>query len=216
MYIFGYKYGTEPRNLKTDEQWLAYGYQNFEMMFSVNGFTFSDIERTEFRKLLSFRKISAGFEYVVQGKYDKNILYNISAPAKLVRNNNGKEVLTDLLSPGNLIFSTRSFYYNEPSDMSIISLAQDYAFTMNGTRLKKFLMKVNSPAFLKLLQRFMVYILQKQLRFLKMHTLDSEERIIAVEEFYPGIFKNFNKKVWAEYLGLTPETLSRIINNSRR
>jgi CRP-like cAMP-binding protein len=124
-------------------------------------------------------------------------------------NNNGDEFTKAILSENNFISSYSAMILNKPSYFSIEALEYSHVLEINWIDFNKL---VESDVFwVKFLMKFLEkgYI-AKEKRERDLLLLDAEARYKNFLTEFPGMEQRVKQGIIASYLGIKPETLSRI------
>lgn len=120
-----------------------------------------------------------------------------------------RRIVTDFWQPGQIIFSPKSFF-EQVADDDIIQLTVDSA-----------LLAVSHESFTKLVEAFPVagrlarditadYYAKSEEKIVDLHTLDAWGRYTKLVRTHHGIEMNVSQELIAAYLGITPQSLSRL------
>lgn len=130
-------------------------------------------------------------------------------------NNEGYEQIADLGMEGAWITDIESFCMLTPSRYNIDALEDSEVLVTTQEKLA--IMREASPTFVKLgirLEEQRCIALQNRLGVTMGHT--AEERFLFLQNVYPEYLKRFPQNMLASFLGLSPETVSRIRKNSQK
>lgn len=133
----------------------------------------------------------------------KGILRSYSVDEK------GVERIYQFAPEGWYIGDLYSFITNEPSTLNIDALEDSELVLMSNTSVEE--LKTKIPKFLQFsfLQMQNAYV-ALQRRLFDMVNLTTEEKYNKLVATYPNIVQRVPQHMIASYLGLTPETLSRV------
>lgn len=124
-------------------------------------------------------------------------------------NNLGKEAINGIAIENNFCTSVASFINQIPSEESIMALEKTELIYIN---FRNFMLLIGThPVF----KEIYIKILEDYITFLTWRVestmiLDAKQRYDTLMKIYPKLFLKIANKDIAEYLGITPETLSRI------
>lgn len=121
----------------------------------------------------------------------------------------GKEYILYFAPEKWFIMDRDSMYFNRPSQYFIQALEPTRVAIINDSFFKK--MEFEVPAFRdfnNLLLHNHISVLQKRITMLMSNT--AEERYLQFIKTYPNIFSRVPQTMIASYLGITPESLSRV------
>lgn len=121
----------------------------------------------------------------------------------------GEEITLGFFAEGDCIILIDSFYYNRPSEVEIRSIEKSEVWTLGRERLRDIL--ANNNEISKLTFERIHGLLADYARSLESFvTMNAKERYTMLLEEHPEIVLRSPQKFIAEYLGITPVSLSRI------
>lgn len=173
----------------------------------------SDADQSEINKLLSnctIRKYEKGDFVLRQGDYCKHTFFVESGLLRQYSiDEKGKEHIIQF-APENWFMSDReSVYFNQPSVYFIQALEDTTVFLIS----EEFILELSKTddVFLaynnKLLHN---HIRHLQRRITQLQSATAEERYLYFIEIYPDLMLRISQIYIASYLGITPESLSRV------
>ena len=111
--------------------------------------------------------------------------------------------------PGETIFSSWGYFRGHPSRYTICSSSDSIAIEMRNSTIQK--LSESSPAFLKWIQGLLMDILVNEDDVLvDISSPKAEKRYLAFIKKMPELFNSVPLKEIAGYIGVTPQSLSRI------
>jgi CRP-like cAMP-binding protein len=115
-----------------------------------------------------------------------------------------------LFAPENWLLADReSEYFNQPSSYFIEALEDSEVYLITQDALLKF--SNSNPAFMETnIHMLQKHILSLQKRVTMMQSATAEERYLEFIKTYPDILMRVPQTMVASYLGIAPESLSRI------
>lgn len=124
-------------------------------------------------------------------------------------NEDGKEAINGIAIENNFCTSISSFINQVPSEESIKTLEETKLIYINFRNFKH--LTETYPVY----QQIYIKILEDYLTFLTWRVesvmlMNSKQRYETLMKIYPKLFLKISNKDIAEYLAITPETLSRI------
>lgn len=113
-------------------------------------------------------------------------------------------------APENWILSDRaSQYFNKPSDYYIKAIEHSVVVYVQATFMEKAAaLSTTFSCFLENSLQRNIYIQQKRINSLL--AMSAKERYLSFMEMYPGLLMRVPQWMIASYLGITPESLSRV------
>lgn len=124
-------------------------------------------------------------------------------------NDLGKEAINGIAIENNFCTSIASFINQTPSSENIKALEETQLIYINFRNFKLLIEKfpVYKEIYIKILEDYITF---KTWRLESVMLMDSKERYNTLIKIFPKLFLKISNKDMAEYMGMTPETLSRI------
>ncbi len=170
---------------------------------------FSDQEWLEFWSRMDLAEYKKN-EFILKAGHVENYLYFlVSGIARLYLNSDTKEFTLRFNFPGQFFNAYSSFFTRTPSCYSIEAITDIRLYRMSFDRLEE-LYKVTSNAAIvgrRALEYFYLLKEQREIRLL-CHTAEENYRELQKEQ--PDLIQLIPQKYLASYLGITPQSLSRI------
>ena len=156
------------------------------------------------------KKIKKGTFLIFAGDFcdstffvEKGLLRQYSIDSK------GKEHILQFAPEGWLVTDRESMFFNKPSKFNIEALEDTEVFTLNLSMLEKLEQEIpNFATFNNELLNNHIRHLQNRINLLLSAT--AEERYVSFIKMYPDILARVPQLMVASYLGITPESLSRV------
>jgi CRP/FNR family transcriptional regulator, anaerobic regulatory protein len=166
-----------------------------EFEFFEQTVDFIDIKKKDF--LLKAGEVENYMYYVIEGAFRHYLVKD------------GKEICTDFVFPDTMMSSFISFGAKKPSMINIQALADAKVMRISKQNVDKFNdFSRNSERFTR--QTMEILYTQKALREISLISTTAEERYLKLLQKQPKIEKIIAVKDLATYLGIHPESLSRI------
>ncbi|PKR82341.1 cyclic nucleotide-binding protein [Brumimicrobium salinarum] len=121
----------------------------------------------------------------------------------------GKEHIISFAPEGWLVTDRESVFFNEPSAYNIQALEDSQVVIIDDELLQRIAQK--APNFVRFNSRLLhnhIRHLQQRINLLLSAT--AEERYLKFVSMYPNILQRVPQSMIASYLGITPESLSRV------
>ncbi|MAX81479.1 MAG: cyclic nucleotide-binding protein [Crocinitomicaceae bacterium] len=156
------------------------------------------------------KSIKANAFFVRAGDHPTKIAFVYSGLFRYVyTNNKGDEFTKSLIPENNFISSYSAMIQNRPSSFAIEALEDARILEVSWERFQPFL--AQDAFWLKFLLQFIEKgFIAKEKRERDLLLLDAETRYRNFLQEFPGIDQRVKQGVIASYLGIQPETLSRI------
>ncbi|MBI1937808.1 MAG: Crp/Fnr family transcriptional regulator [Ignavibacteriales bacterium] len=163
-----------------------------------------------FRDAATTRKFRKNEIITEQNKVEKYLSYIESGSTAIIyTNEHGKKICFDLNYEGEYVSSYASFVTKTPSMHYVIALENTIILSIDFDTLENL---YNTSKAFERMGRLAVEsaLLYKENRFLSVLVKSAEERYMELIEKTPDVLKRTPQKYIASYLGITPESLSRI------
>lgn len=144
----------------------------------------------------------------VKGTIDTNVYYVESGSLRIFVLNNDEEQVIRFGYEKNLITALDSYLSGKPSDLYIQALKKTVVRVITKAQIEEFLKEESHwLLWVKILEDF---VLQQMEREIDILTASAKERYNRVLKRSPQLFQQIPNKHIANYLRMTPETLSRL------
>jgi CRP-like cAMP-binding protein len=175
--------------------------------FNQIGINEKDLE--QFLKLLKKKTYESGETILQNGETDGHLSFLKSGIIRFFVNNGDKELTFDFVFPNSFYCHYDSFYSRKPTQFNSEALTNIEIYTIHFDDLKSLF---KSCEFAKDLSRVAVEkLLEKKVkRELSLLTKKPKERYLNLLKEQPKLIQYIPQKYLATYLGIVPETLSRI------
>lgn len=144
----------------------------------------------------------------VKGSIDNNLYYITSGSLRIFVFDNYEEQTIRFGYKENLIVSLDSFMTGKPSDLYIQAIKKTVIKVVTKEQIDKFLEKENNQSlWTKILENLVVQQMEREIDIL---TNSPKERYERVLKRSPQLFQEIPNRHIANYLRMSPETLSRL------
>ena len=130
---------------------------------------------------------------------------------------NGNEHTIDLVSQNNWFGDAEAFLSRQPSSIYIEALEDSQVFVLTYEDLHRFYDEIPmfERAVRKIIERYFIKALRRSKK-VNRAGYSAQERYLEFLKFHPGLGNRVPAIYLASYLGITPETLSRLRSQSLR
>ncbi|RHU25244.1 MULTISPECIES: Crp/Fnr family transcriptional regulator [Parabacteroides] len=168
-----------------------------------------ETEITLLRQALRTLHFPKGSTVIGEGKTDDSIYFIQKGVWRAYIERDGEQQTLWFSIPGETVFSSWSYFRGHPSRYTISSSSDSIAIEMRNSTIQK--LSDSSPAFLKWMQELLVNILINEDDLLiDLSSPKAENRYLAFIKKMPELFNSVPLKEIAGYIGVTPQSLSRI------
>jgi CRP/FNR family transcriptional regulator, anaerobic regulatory protein len=175
-------------------------------------FAFSEEEVDEFFSHFQPLRLEKGERFLSEGQVCNRVGYATKGLVMYVQTIDGVESVCDFLGEGEWISYMKSFTQNTPSDMEIRALEDTEMFVLSKSALEE--LHVKSPKTLvvrtQLSEKSFVSIATRIAELLR---LDAQERYARFQRDFSHLEQRIPQYYIASFLGITPQSLSRIRKN---
>ena len=143
------------------------------------------------------------------GQVDRNIYRIESGSLRIFRNDGNEEQIIRLSYSGDLIAPLDSFFTGKPTEFYMQAIKSTELSVASGEAFLKFIEQdINRmKAWVQVLQNLVIQQMEREVDLL---TPSPRERYLRVLKRSPRLFQEIPNKHIANYLRMTPETLSRL------
>lgn len=193
---------------------------NFESFFDyiqkLSGITLSEDERRVFLSHLKPKKLRKRQYFLQEGDVCKYAGFIVKGSAKTFRvDDKGHEHILKLSVEDWWLADFESYYHLTPSRYNIQALEDLELLQVTNAQVEEFFATI--PAFVAMQEVIKQnYAIANQNRLQAAISYSAEERYEDLISNYPHFLQRFPLNVIASYLGLSPETLSRIRKNASK
>lgn len=170
----------------------------------------SDEEKQSIAPLLRERKVKKGQFVVHEGAIDRCTYFvNKGSLITYFIDREGKQHIVQFAIEGWWISDLQSFLMQMPATFNVQALEDSEVLELPIENLEALFDRVTK------MERYFRIVTQRafisfQQRMVQNLSMDAEERYLAFQQKYPKIELRFPQKMVAEYLGISPEFLSKI------
>lgn len=161
-------------------------------------------------KHFKIQELSAGDYFVKEGQYSRHIGYVESGLLRSYQvDSAGNDITTNFFLQGAFCGSFFSFYRKAPALDFVVSITDARIYTIGYDRLQSLF---HEDLVFNQLGRLAIeeVCIEKDIRLSKMLKLNAKDRYLWFLEEYPTVVEKSPLKYIASYLGMKPESLSRV------
>ncbi len=182
--------------------------ENFQSFLAAN-FEFNPEETQQILNCFEKKTLKKGAYFLTEGQYCKTVAFVEKGGFFFYQLMDGEEKVCDFAFEGDWISQYKSLINNLPSELSIKALVDSEIYWLDATAMDKLSDKVPKVLIIrtKLAEQ---YFTQSAERADKLATLKAEERYQWLLDSHPKIHQRVPQYYIASYLGIKPQSLSRI------
>jgi CRP/FNR family transcriptional regulator, anaerobic regulatory protein len=169
----------------------------------------SEQEWEEFISCFTYQKFEKGEHLCREGQIENNVYFIISGISRVYFRQGSKEYTIDFLFENDFISSYLSFLTREPSSLNVEAIESLETLKTSYQQLNALYAKSHSIERLGRLFSDQIYI-KKTRREIELLSLTAEQRYKNLLHKNPVLVRNISIKHLSSYLGIHPESLSRI------
>lgn len=168
-----------------------------------------ETEKTLLYRTLRTLHFPKGSVVIGEGKIDDSIYFLQKGVWRAYIERDAEELTLWFAVPGEIIFSSWGYIRGLPSRSTISSSSDSIAIEMKKSTVQK--LSESSPAFMNWLQELYVdVILSNDNLLVDISNPKAEKRYLAFMKKMPELFNSIPLKEVAGFIGVTPQSLSRI------
>lgn len=182
--------------------------QNFKAYLKQN-FPFTQSEVLEIVSVFTPRTINKGNYFLKEGQYCKTIAFIENGSFLYYQIIDGEEKVCDFAFDGDWIAQYKSLINNLPSELSIKSLEDAEILQMDVSEMEKLTQRLPKASIIRTTLAEQ-YFTQATERASNLANLKAEDRYHLLLDQRPSIHQKVPQYYIASYLGIKPQSLSRI------
>lgn len=169
----------------------------------------SEAEETLLRQTTRILHFPKGSTVIGKGKIDDSIYFLRKGVWRAYSERDGEEQTLWFAIPGEIVFSSWGYAKGLPSRLTISSSSDSTAIELKKSTINK--LAETSPGVIKWLYELCIdLLLNTDDSLINISIPKAEQRYLAIMKKMPEIFQNVPLKEVAGFIGVTPQSLSRI------
>ena len=158
---------------------------------------------------MEFRNLSKGELLVKEGQYNDESFFVLEGLVKQFKSVEGNEVTTNFFTEEQWILTLENFDERKPSEYSLICVEDTIVVTGNEQKAQELFKQ--SPRFETISRQIMETVFLEQQKLMASYITEKpEQRYLKLLASRPDIFQRVPQYDIATYIGVKPESLSRI------
>ncbi|TWR26771.1 Crp/Fnr family transcriptional regulator [Mucilaginibacter achroorhodeus] len=162
-----------------------------------------------FRDTLKEEHHQKGYLLLREGETSRKIYFINKGFARAFHYNGDKECTTWFMGEGDLMISVYSFYTQQPAPENIELLADSALLSMTWNQLQSIYADFPEYNYIGRIVTEKYYMMSEE-RTIILRTMSAAQRYNLLLKKYPQVLLNAKLSQVASFLGITPETLSRV------
>jgi CRP-like cAMP-binding protein len=173
-----------------------------------NSFNFSEIEKLKMLELNLFKTITKGTILIKEGDFPKHNFIVIKGSLREYRIKDGMEKTIEFYVEEDAIFSDSTFN-GKPSESYLVS--ETDCILLRSSEKEEHIFRTNFPRINSFCNSFIKKeVIKRQSKYSNYSISNPEERYLNILQNKPYMLQRFSQYHIASYIGVKPESLSRI------
>jgi len=171
----------------------------------------SEQDIKEFMSIITYKKVDKNDIILKSGTQTKKVFLILNGTVRgYITNEKGVEITILIRSEGIFVADTGTLFTDEPQRMTFKAMEETHVLLFNYKDFESLANK--NPGLMQLhLNALKEAVTRLFYRVESLTTMTPEERYKDILAFNPNFLKTTNYKYLANYLGITPQSLSRIM-----
>lgn len=154
--------------------------------------------------------VEKGTTLIETGKHTDKVFFILSGYLKYFKTiDSGEELIIHLYSPDNFAISLNSFFLGVKSEEALQTITQCELLYISKTDLEE-LYSINHKWHILVRKLLESALIEKEERIIEQLTLTAQDKYAKLLQKHPDIILNVPVKYIASFIGIQPESLSRI------
>lgn len=189
---------------------MEFGINVLPALFQSLGFSVKEPFIQFLTSMAEYKEVPPNTAVIHQGSKIDYLYFLLDGSLKKVIVEDGREQILALYDAGNIITNYNSIIYNLDSESSFITLQKSRFLQFDFGHFPKVKESEYKPIFTNAFMTLMNRSLNFHLKVAKLLMLSNEDKYKQVNNEFVDIFNKFSIKNIASFLGMRPETLSRM------
>lgn len=172
--------------------------------------TLEEEDKRFVKSIFNYESVSKGTTLIEAGKYTDKAYFILSGYLKYFKMlDSGEELIVHLYAPDNFAISLKSFFLGTKAEESLETITDcEYLWVSKADLENLYSISYKWHSFgRKLLEGALI---EKEERVIDQLTLTAQDKYTKLLEQHPDIIQNISVKYIASFIGIQPESLSRI------
>ena len=178
-----------------------------------NYIKFEQKDKDLINSLFKYETVSKGTLLLETGKHTDRVFFIISGYMRYFKViKTGEELIIHLFEPNNFATSVNSFFSEKKTEDTLQAITDcEYLYISKSDLEKLYSTNMKWQSFGRMLMES--FLIEKEERIIDQLSLTAQDRYMKLMKSQPGIIKNIPIKYIASFIGIQPESLSRIRKN---
>ena len=174
---------------------------------------FEQKDKDLINSLFKYESVSKGTLLLETGKFTDRVFFILSGYLRYFKViETGEELVIHLFAPDNFATSVNGFFLGKKTEESLQAITDcEYLYISKSDLEKLYSTNLKWHNFGRMLMEN--FLIEKEERIIDQLSLSAQDRYMKLMKSQPGIIKNIPIKYIASFIGIQPESLSRIRKN---
>jgi len=169
----------------------------------------NDIEFDIIARELTYKKAKPKEVLIKEGEVKNTLFFLVTGAIRMWKDVNGKEITFNIFSHQRFVANMKGITKELPSDFCFQAVIESELYCLDSTQMKKLFDL--SPRFERIGRLMLEDILSEEIeRTTEILFLDNKGKYEALLKKSPDIIPQIPQKIIASYLGISPESFSRL------
>lgn len=186
---------------------INYGIGKMIKLFHFLGYQKWDVNVNKLKKIVTHLKVPKNHILVEMGEVLESVHFIVSGAVIYI---DGKGGVHSLLGSGNLIMDSNPYSISAPSKYSIKTAKKSIILSISKKEWLNFVLNGKNEDSKHFILNAIVLKTEFQERLINFLKLSSKDKVQLVPQEFPGLLESFTSRDIARFLGMQPETFSRV------